>query len=188
MGCYCVCRDAGKNSSALQNRIKAMDKDRVREKMKANCSKGYLDVQKEKLSKLKESYMLDKTAWETVLSPSVEVFDSSPNCCCAWERHSSVSPSPGLCVRSCLRCRWLSQARAGRSAGRSAGCLLLPLACFSLRGFLAGLAEGLWCWVLCPAAGPCWWGCWGLLVPGCAAQWPSSSNQVFTSPGSGSRL
>lgn len=77
MGCYCVCRDAGKNSSALQNRIKAMDKDRVREKMKANCSKGYLDVQKEKLSKLKESYMLDKTAWETVLSPSAEVFDSS---------------------------------------------------------------------------------------------------------------
>lgn len=147
MGCYCVCRDAGKNSSALQNRIKAMDKDRVREKMKANCSKGYLDVQKEKLSKLKESYMLDKTAWETVLSPSVEVFDSRPNCCCAWERHSSVSPSPGLCVRSCLWCRWLSQGvlAVPGSGGQEHGALCglpAPASCLLFAERFLGWAGG----------------------------------------------
>ena len=84
--------------------VQGMDKDRVRKKMKVNCSKGYLDVQKEKHSEWDENYVLHKTAWETLPSPSVEVFKSSPDCCWAWEKHRSLSPSPAFCVCSCLRC------------------------------------------------------------------------------------
>lgn len=133
-----MCRDAGKNSSALQNRIKAMDKDRVREKMKANCSKGYLDVQKEKLPKLEESHMLDKTVWEIVLSPQWRSLTAAQTPA-GPGRSTALSPSPGFCVRSCRRClakpgravRGLRWARVGRSAGRSAGRLLclLPVLC-----------------------------------------------------------
>lgn len=130
-----------------------MHKDRVRKKVKVNCSKGYLDVQKEKLSKWKESYMLDKTVWETLPSPSVEVFKSSPNCCWAWEKYSSVSPSPGFCVCSCLRCPclcpgsaacWLCPGRDGqeRQALWQAACWLVLLG-FAREISFAGLVKRL---------------------------------------------
>lgn len=63
----------------LQNGIKATDKDRLRKKITVNCSKGYLDAQKEKTFEWDENYLLDTTVWETLPSPSVdEVFKSSP--------------------------------------------------------------------------------------------------------------
>lgn len=169
MDCYCVHTDARKSN--LQNGIKAMDKDRVRKKMKVNCSKGYLGVQKEKLSEWDEDYMLDKTVWETLPSSSVEVFKSSPNCCWAWEKHGSLSPSPDFSPCSCLWCPclwpgtaacWLCPGRDGQECWvlcrlpSSTFCLFIPR-----EASTAGLREKLQCWCYIPWQDCAGWGCQG---------------------------
>lgn len=149
--------------------------------MKVNCSRGYSDVQKEKLSKCEESYVLGKTVWETLPAPSAEVLRSSPNCCWPWDNHSAGSPSPGFCLCSCLWCpclRWgvlhagCVQAGAGGSTGPSGSCLLARFAWvlperFPLLGWQRACGAG--CRV--PWQDRAGGGCWGPFMPGSAAWW-----------------
>lgn len=154
--------------------------------MKVNCSKGYSDTQKEKLFEWDENHVLDKTVWESLPSPSVEVFKSPKLLLGLGQTQLCVSQPRLLCLRlpsvplptAGSAAHGLCVGRDGqehRALRRAACWLVLPG--FSWKGF------------------PCWAGgeavvlgamYHGRTVPGSAAWWQSGSNRLFVPRGSGS--